>query len=173
MAEDCIALMAGLGFDAFDVVGHDRGGRVAYRMALDHPEVVRRLTVLDVIPTGEVWPRADARFALGYWHWAFLAQPHPIPERLIGRDTVFFFLDAESVGPSAGSPRWRWPTTPAAPGIRRPSRPCARTTGPGPPATAGRTTRTAPPGDGPRETLTAIRGSHSGSRSATGPTVSA
>src|SRR5919106_3590391 len=54
MAEDCIALMAGLGFDAFDVVGHDRGGRVAYRMALDHPEGVRRPTVLDVIPTREV-----------------------------------------------------------------------------------------------------------------------
>src|SRR3712207_5215886 len=98
MAEDCIALMAGLGFDAFDVVGHDRGGRVAYRMALDHPEVVRRLTVLDVIPTGEVWARADARFALGYWHWAFLAQPHPVPERLIGRDPDFFFLDAEFGG---------------------------------------------------------------------------
>jgi pimeloyl-ACP methyl ester carboxylesterase len=98
MAEDCTALMAGLGFDAFDVVGHDRGGRVAYRMALDHPEVVRRLTVLDVIPTGEVWARADARFALGYWHWAFLAQPHPVPERLIGRDPDFFFLDAEFGG---------------------------------------------------------------------------
>src|SRR3712207_6887403 len=52
-----------------DVVGHDRGGRVAYRMALDVPEVVRRLTVMDVIPTGEVWARADARMALGYWHW--------------------------------------------------------------------------------------------------------
>jgi haloacetate dehalogenase len=98
MAEDCIALMGGLGFDAFDVVGHDRGGRVAYRMALDHPEVVRRLTVLDVVPTGEVWARADARFALGYWHWAFLAQPHPIPERLIGQDPEFFLFDAEFGG---------------------------------------------------------------------------
>jgi haloacetate dehalogenase len=67
-------------------------------MALDHPEVVRRLTVLDVVPTGEVWARADARFALGYWHWALLAQPHPIPERLIGQDPDFFLFDAEFGG---------------------------------------------------------------------------
>lgn len=98
MAEDCVALMARLGFDAFDVVGHDRGGRVAYRMALDHPGVLRRLTVMDVIPTGEVWARADARFALGYWHWAFLAQPAPVPERIIGQDPDFFLFDAEFGG---------------------------------------------------------------------------
>ncbi|MGR6964429.1 alpha/beta fold hydrolase [Geodermatophilus sp. URMC 61] len=104
MAEDCIALMRALGFDAFDVVGHDRGGRVAYRMALDHPEVVRRLTVLDVVPTGEVWARADARFALGYWHWAFLAQPSPIPERLIAQDPDFFLFDAEFGGAIRGFP---------------------------------------------------------------------
>jgi haloacetate dehalogenase len=102
MAEDCIALMGALGFDAFDVVGHDRGGRVAYRMALDHPEVVRRLTVLDVVPTGEVWARADARFALGYWHWAFLAQPSPVPERLIAQDPDFFLFDAEFGGAIRG-----------------------------------------------------------------------
>src|SRR4051794_35078931 len=98
MAQDCVALMGRLGFDTFDVAGHDRGGRVAYRMALDHPEVVRRLTVMDVIPTGEVWARADDRFALGYWHWAFLAQPHPVPERLIEPAPDFFFLDAEFGG---------------------------------------------------------------------------
>ncbi|MGY1643213.1 alpha/beta fold hydrolase [Geodermatophilus sp. SYSU D00703] len=91
MAQDCTALMSRLGFDRFDVVGHDRGGRVAYRMALDRPEAVRRLTVLDVIPTAEVWARADARFALGYWHWAFLAQPHPVPERLVVSDPDFFW----------------------------------------------------------------------------------
>jgi haloacetate dehalogenase len=98
MAEDCVALMAQLGFDRFDVVGHDRGGRVAYRMALDSPEVVRRLTVMDVVPTGEVWARADARFALAYWHWGFLAQPHPVPERLIAHDPEFFLFDAEFGG---------------------------------------------------------------------------
>jgi haloacetate dehalogenase len=104
MADDVIALMSGLGFDRFDVVGHDRGGRVAYRMALDHPEVVRRLTVMDVIPTSEVWARADARFALGYWHWGFLAQPHPVPERLIEQDPDFFFFDAEFGGVIRGFP---------------------------------------------------------------------
>jgi haloacetate dehalogenase len=98
MAGDCIALMSRLGFDQFDVAGHDRGGRVAYRMALDSPDAVRRLTVMDIIPTGEVWARADARFALGYWHWAFLALPHPVPERFIQSDPDFFFFDAEFGG---------------------------------------------------------------------------
>jgi haloacetate dehalogenase len=98
MAADGVGLMRQLGLDRFDVVGHDRGGRVAYRMALDHPEVVRRLTVMDVIPTGEVWARADARLALGYWHWAFLALPAPIPETVIGHDPEYFFFDAEFGG---------------------------------------------------------------------------
>lgn len=98
MAADAVALMASLGFDRFDVAGHDRGGRVAYRLALDSPEAVRRLTVLDVVPTAEVWERADARFAMGYWHWALLAQPHPVPETLIAADPEFFFLDAQFGG---------------------------------------------------------------------------
>ena len=98
MAADGVLLMRQLGFDAFDVVGHDRGGRAAYRMALDRPEAVRRVTVMDVVPTGEVWARADARTALGYWHWAFLALPEPVPERLIAPDPEFFFFDAEFGG---------------------------------------------------------------------------
>ena len=91
MARDQVEAMAGLGFDSFAVVGHDRGGRVAYRMALDHPAGVERLAVLDIVPTGEVWRRADADLALGYWHWAFLALPAPLPERLIGGDPDAFF----------------------------------------------------------------------------------
>jgi haloacetate dehalogenase len=98
MAADGVALMRQLGFDRFDLVGHDRGGRAAYRMALDSPAAVRRLTVMDVIPTGEVWARADARFALGYWHWAFLALAEPVPETIIGHDPEHFFLDAEFGG---------------------------------------------------------------------------
>jgi haloacetate dehalogenase len=98
MAADAVALMRQLGFGRFDVVGHDRGGRAAYRMALDSPEAVRRLTVMDVIPTGEVWARADARFALGYWHWAFLALPEPVPEKVIEHDPEYFFFDAEFGG---------------------------------------------------------------------------
>jgi haloacetate dehalogenase len=102
MAGDGVAVMRNLGFERFDVIGHDRGGRVAYRMALDHPQAVRRLTVMDVIPTGEVWARADARFAIGYWHWAFLALPSPVPERLIAHDPEFFFFDAEFGGAIRG-----------------------------------------------------------------------
>ena len=91
MALDQVEAMAALGFDRFAVVGHDRGGRVAYRMALDHPGRVERLAVLDIVPTGEVWARADAAVAKGYWHWAFLALPAPLPERLIGGDPQAFF----------------------------------------------------------------------------------
>lgn len=91
MAVDQVEAMAALGHDRFAVVGHDRGGRVAYRMALDHPDRVERLAVLDIVPTGEVWRRADRYFARGYWHWAFLALPAPLPERLIGGDPQAFF----------------------------------------------------------------------------------
>src|SRR5436305_5445546 len=75
MARDQVAVMRHLGFAQFAVAGHDRGGRCAYRLALDHPAQVRKLAVLDIIPTGETWWRADQAFMLGYWHWAFLAQP--------------------------------------------------------------------------------------------------
>jgi haloacetate dehalogenase len=78
-----VVVMERLGFPRFSVAGHDRGGRVAYRMALDHPSCVDRLAVLDIVPTGTVWDRADARFALGYWPWALLAQPEPLPERIL------------------------------------------------------------------------------------------
>jgi haloacetate dehalogenase len=83
MAEDMVALMERLGFDRFAVVGHDRGGRVAYRMALDHPDRVGALAVLDVVATSDAWDRADARFALAFWPWSLLAQPAPLPERLM------------------------------------------------------------------------------------------
>src|SRR5581483_5492287 len=83
MAADMVAVMDHLGFQRFALAGHDRGGRVAYRLALDHPERVECLAVLDVVPTGEALDRADARFALGYWPWSLLAQPEPLPERLI------------------------------------------------------------------------------------------
>jgi haloacetate dehalogenase len=84
MAADMVEVMARLGFDRFAVAGHDRGGRVAYRLALEHPERVSRLAVLDVVPTGAAWDRADARFALAFWPWSLLAQPEPLPERLLG-----------------------------------------------------------------------------------------
>ncbi len=90
MARDAVALMARLGFERFDLAGHDRGGRVAYRLALDHPQAVRRVSIHDIIPTADVWRLADRRFALGYWHWSFLAQAHPFPEHFIAADPVHF-----------------------------------------------------------------------------------
>ena len=83
MAQDMVSVMERLGFARFSVAGHDRGGRVAYRLALDHPKRVERLAVLDVLPTDAVWARADARFALGFWPWSLLAQPEPLPERIL------------------------------------------------------------------------------------------
>ncbi|MEI9424294.1 alpha/beta hydrolase [Mesorhizobium sp. Cs1299R1N1] len=83
MASDMVAMMAKLGFTSFMVAGHDRGGRVAYRLALDHPDRVEKLAVLDVVPTADAWDRADARLALGYWPWSLLAQPEPLPEKIL------------------------------------------------------------------------------------------
>lgn len=83
MADDMAAVMEQLGFWRFSIAGHDRGGRVAYRLALDHPERVERLAVLDIVPTSIAWDRADARFALGFWPWSLLAQPEPLPERML------------------------------------------------------------------------------------------
>lgn len=84
MAGLLVEAMERLGFERFAVVGHDRGGRAAYRMALDHPDRISRLAVLDVVPTAAAWDRADARFALGFWPFSLLAQAAPLPERLIG-----------------------------------------------------------------------------------------
>ena len=83
MARDMVQAMEALGHRRFSVVGHDRGGRVAYRTALNHPDRVERLAVLDILPTAEAFGRADARFMLGYWPWTLLAQPEPLPERLL------------------------------------------------------------------------------------------
>ncbi|CDX40093.1 Fluoroacetate dehalogenase [Mesorhizobium sp. SOD10] len=83
MAADMIVLMETFGFRRFMVAGHDRGGRVAYRLALDHPDRVEKLAVLDIIPTADAWDRADDRLALGYWPWSLLAQPEPLPETML------------------------------------------------------------------------------------------
>jgi haloacetate dehalogenase len=91
LALDQLQAMASLGHERFAVAGHDRGARVAYRMALDHPRAVRALAVLDIVPTAEVWALADDRLAIAYWHWGFLAQPAPLPERLIAGDPDAYF----------------------------------------------------------------------------------
>jgi haloacetate dehalogenase len=109
MAADQVEAMAALGFERFAVAGHDRGGRVAYRMALDRPERVERLAVLDIVPTGEVWRRADGDFARGYWHWSFLSLPAPLPERLIGGDPQAYFDLHVRAGLGLGAAPGRYP----------------------------------------------------------------
>lgn len=90
MAGDVVGLMRHLGHERFAVVGHDRGARVAHRLCLDHEERVERVAVLDVVPTRHVFAVADRAMATAYYHWFFLAQPEPLPERLIGADPVWF-----------------------------------------------------------------------------------
>ena len=80
MAQDFVEVMQKLGHETFLVASHDRGSRVAHRLAIDHPERVQRLAVLDIVPTIEHFERTDMRFALGYYHWFWFAQPHPFPE---------------------------------------------------------------------------------------------
>ena len=86
MAGELVRLMAALGHERFAVVGHDRGARVAYRLALDHPERVTRVALLNIVPTIDQFERMGAGPSLGYWPWFLLAQPAPFPERMIGAD---------------------------------------------------------------------------------------
>lgn len=90
MAQDQVAVMEQLGFSRFAVAGHDRGARVAYRMALDHPGRVSRLAVLDIVPTAAMWEGVDQAFGMGAYHWFFLAQPFDLPESLIGAEPEYF-----------------------------------------------------------------------------------
>ncbi len=90
MAADIVALMDALDLPRAGVLGHDRGGRVAYRLALDHPGRVSRLGVVEVVPTGDFWAAWNADLALAAYHWTFLAQPAPLPERMIGADPVVY-----------------------------------------------------------------------------------
>jgi haloacetate dehalogenase len=90
MAQDQVEVMAALGHSSFHVVAHDRGARVAHRMALDHPQAVRKLAVLDIVPTRMMYAGSDQTFATAYFHWYFLIQPAPFPETLIGANPDFF-----------------------------------------------------------------------------------
>jgi haloacetate dehalogenase len=92
MARDQVALMWELGFERFSVCGHDRGARVAYRLALDTPAAVELLAVLDIVPTGEALRRTDLLFAQTYWHWFFLSQPEGLPERMIEADPDAYYF---------------------------------------------------------------------------------
>ena len=90
MAADQVAVMTALGADRFAVLGHDRGARVGHRMALDHRDRVERLAVLDIVPTLTVFSQLNQGVATGYYHWFFLIQDEPLPERLIGNDPEFY-----------------------------------------------------------------------------------
>ena len=93
MAQDQISVMHQLGFDRFDVLAHDRGARVAHRMALDHPHAVKSLVLLDVAPTLAMYQQTTQEFARAYWHWFFLIQPTAMPERLIQADPHAYVLE--------------------------------------------------------------------------------
>jgi haloacetate dehalogenase len=90
MGAEMLGLMRALGHRRFAVVGHDRGARIAYRLALDHPEAVAKLGILDIVPTSEYWDTADRHFAVNTFHWGFLARDGGLPEQLIGKDPDFF-----------------------------------------------------------------------------------
>jgi haloacetate dehalogenase len=90
MATDQVEVMDHLGFDTFSVGAHDRGARVAHRMALDFPDRLARLALLDILPTLELYRGTDMDFARHYWHWFFLIQPEPLPETLLGNNAAFF-----------------------------------------------------------------------------------
>lgn len=108
-AKTLVDLMIALGHERFSLAGHDRGGRVAYRMALDHPHRIERLAVLDIIPTLDTWEAMDWEQALKTYHWPFLAQAAPVPERMIAQDPDFYIqhlldhwiLDGNSLAPEA------------------------------------------------------------------------
>ena len=108
MARDHLRLMHALGFEQFDVLAHDRGARVAHRMAVDHPQVVRQLVLLDIAPTLAMYEQTGEDFARSYWHWFFLILPAPTPERLIASDPALFvreLMGRRSAGLSPFDPR--------------------------------------------------------------------
>jgi haloacetate dehalogenase len=111
MAEILIEVMRQLGHERFAIVGHDRGGRVAYRAALDNPKVVTAVAVLDIVPGWEVWNRADSRLMLSFWPFSLFAQPQPLPERLILAAPDAVIDDALS--------NWGTPAPTFSPAVRR------------------------------------------------------
>jgi haloacetate dehalogenase len=93
MASDMVAVMQSLGFATFRVLAHDRGARVAHRLAQDHPQAVERMALLDIAPTLAMYEQTSDTFARAYWHWFFLIQPAPLPERLIEADPAAYVRD--------------------------------------------------------------------------------
>jgi haloacetate dehalogenase len=114
MAADLVRLMRILGHDQFIAVGHDRGGYVVQRLALDYPGAVSRVVILGDVPIGEALARCDARFAQAWWHWFFMGQPAPLAERLIAADPrAWYHLDAAKMGEDNYADAWRAVSLPA------------------------------------------------------------
>ena len=122
MAADQVAVMRALGYERFHVAGHDRGGRVGHRMALDHADAVTKLAVLDIVPTHKLFATTDKALATAYYHWFFLIQPHDFPETLIGNDPDYYLdfvfarwgADADAFAPEAMAEYRRCFSDPAA-----------------------------------------------------------
>ena len=110
MAQDMVEVMSALGHDRFLLAGHDRGGRVAHRLCLDHADRVIRAAVLDIVPTLTLFRATDQAFAMGYYHWFFLRQPAPLPERLIGGDPLFYLHTKFGQWSAAKDTSWLAPT---------------------------------------------------------------
>ena len=108
MADDQVAVMAKLGFSRYHVAGHDRGARVCHRLIMDHPEKVASCTLLDILPTYDMYRDTNQEFATKYWHWFFYIQPDGLPEKLLSADPDFFihFNLQRKIGPKA---RHRFP----------------------------------------------------------------
>ncbi|MCI1677021.1 MAG: alpha/beta hydrolase [Ewingella americana] len=90
MAQDQYELMLALGFKQFSVIAHDRGARVAHRLALDHPQAIKRMVLMDIAPTLSMYQQTNEEFARAYWHWFFLIRPAPLPEALISHDADLY-----------------------------------------------------------------------------------
>jgi haloacetate dehalogenase len=92
MAQDLLEIMDQLGYDTFFVAGHDRGGRTVHRMCIDHPARIRKVCLMDIVPNHYVWNNPTKAWVIGTWHWAFMAQPEPFPERMISAVSAEYFL---------------------------------------------------------------------------------
>ena len=148
MALDQLELTRSLGHGVFSVVGHDRGARVAHRLAADHPNAITKLMTLDICPTLAMYEQTSMAFATAYWHWYFLIQPAPLPERLIDTDPVFFltqFIGNRSPGLTPFAPG-AWKEYERCVEVRLVYTPCAKITGRLQQSTLPTTAPTLPPG---------------------------
>ncbi|MEH6814557.1 MAG: alpha/beta hydrolase, partial [Motiliproteus sp.] len=104
MAQDMVGLMKSLGFEQFSILAHDRGARVSHRLAMDHPNSVERMTLLDIAPTLSMYTQTNEEFARAYWHWFFLIRPAPLPEALIESDPELYLRSVMGSRSSSMSP---------------------------------------------------------------------